>query len=625
MIEILQPLGTPPSARMAADVCDVDLTDGARFASDVRDPAVFDDPHQLNPLRDPNPHPGCGDGPHFCPGAHLARLEMAAMLGELLGRRPGLRVDDGVEQRALDLHQRHRSAAGPARMNGQHLATFAASAPERPALVDGAGNTLTYAELNDRSNRVAQHLWSAGLRLGDHVAILLENRAEFLEVAWGALRMGLYVTPINWHLSAEEAAYIVADCGASALVASADLGDVVDRLGDVVPGPGRRLAVGGPVVGFEDYEDALGAQPAEPVAAECEGTWMLYSSGTTGKPKGIKPPRVGGELGGPSSFVALASGLYGIGEGSVYLSPAPLYHAAPAGWTNAVQRLGGTVVLMDRFDPVATLEAIEAHRVTHVQFVPTHLIRLLKLPASTREAYDLSSLQMVIHAAAPCPPEVKRAAIEWLGPIVHEYYSGSEGVGFCAIGPDEWLAHPGSVGRSLLGTAHVTDADGNELGTGEVGQVWFETPNRFEYHGDAVKTASAFDHRGWSSLGDMGRIDEEGYLYLTDRVSNMIISGGVNIYPREIEDVLIGHEQVADVAVIGVADPDMGEAVRAVVQPSSPPEDPAALSNQLIEYCQANLARFKCPRSVLFVESLPRLPTGKLAKRLLPGELFEVT
>jgi long-chain acyl-CoA synthetase len=509
-------------------------------------------------------------------------------------------------------------------MTPQHLSTFAASAPERPAVIDGAGHTLSYAELDARSNQVAQHLRSAGLRLGDHVAILLENRAEFLEVAWGALRMGLYVTPINWHLSAQEAAYIVADCEAAALVASADLGDIVDQLGEVVDGAGRRLVVGGGAAGFDDYEDALGAQPTEPVPDQCEGTWMLYSSGTTGKPKGIKPPRVGGELGGPSSFVALASGLYGIGEESVYLSPAPLYHAAPAGWTNAVGRLGGTVVLMDRFDPVVTLEAIAAHRVTHVQFVPTHLIRLLKLPAATRDAYDLSSLQVVVHAAAPCPPEVKRAALEWLGPIVHEYYSGSEGAGYCAIGPEEWLAHPGSVGRSLLGPAHVTDAEGVELPIGEVGQVWFEGPTRFEYHGDATKTAEAFDHRGWASLGDMGRLDDDGYLYLTDRVSNMIISGGVNIYPREIEDVLIGHEQVADVAVIGVADPDLGEAVRAVVQLDSTPEDPEALADQLVEYCQAHLARFKCPRSVVFVESLPRLPTGKLAKRLLPASVFVV-
>jgi long-chain acyl-CoA synthetase len=265
------------------------------------------------------------------------------------------------------------------------------------------------------------------------------------------------------------------------------------------------------------------------------------------------------------------------------------------------------------------LALIEAHRVTHVQFVPTHLVRLLKVPAAERARFDLSSLQVVVHSAAPCPPDVKRAALEWLGPIVYEYYSGSEGSGFCAIGPEEWLAHPGSVGKSLLGPVHILDASGVELGPDEDGQVWFESPRRFEYHGDPEKTAEAINARGWSSLGDMGRLDADGYLYLTDRVSNMIISGGVNIYPRELEDVLIGHPAVVDVAVIGVADADMGEQVRALVQPAEPPVDASALEVELIEFSREHLSSFKCPRSVLFIEELPRLPTGQLAKRLLPA------
>jgi acyl-CoA synthetase (AMP-forming)/AMP-acid ligase II len=349
---------------------------------------------------------------------------------------------------------------------------------------------------------------------------------------------------------------------------------------------------------------------------------MLYSSGTTGRPKGIKPGSVGGAFGAPTSFGALVSGLYGFGEGSVYLSPAPLYHAAPAGWTNAVHRLGGTAVVMERFDPLATLALIEEHRVTHVQFVPTHLVRLLKLPEADRARFDLSSLEVVVHAAAPCPPEVKRAALEWLGPIVHEYYSGSEGAGFCAIGPDEWLARPGSVGRSLLGTAHVVDADGTELGTGDVGQIWFESGQTFSYHGDAAKTAEAHDERGWSTLGDMGYLDEDGYLYLTDRVSNMIISGGVNLYPREIEDVLILHPDVADVAVVGVSDADMGEAVRAVVQVADGVTVDDTFDERLIAFARDRLSSFKCPRSVVVVDELPRLATGKLAKRLLPESVL---
>jgi long-chain acyl-CoA synthetase len=458
-----------------------------------------------------------------------------------------------------------------------------------------------------------------GLRRGDHLAVLLDNRAEFFEATVAALRMGLYVTPINWHLAPEEAAYIINDCGASVLIASADF-DEVNLRPDLAPrGPGRRLAVRGHVEGFDDYETALDQQSTEPGPDECEGSWMLYSSGTTGRPKGIVPPTIGGPLGAPSSFGSLLTGLYGFGEGSVYLSPAPLYHAAPAGWTNAVHRLGGTAVIMERFDPLETLRLIEAHRVTHVQFVPTHLVRLLKLDQRDRDRFDLSSLEVVVHAAAPCPVEVKRAAMEWLGPILYEYYSGSEGVGFCAIGPEEWLAHPGSVGRSMLGPVHVTDDEGNILGPDQTGQIWFETHGGFEYHGDPVKTAEAFNEQGWSSLGDLGMLDEDGYLYLTDRVSNMIISGGVNIYPREVEDVLILHPDVVDVAVVGIADPDMGESVRAIVQ--VPPEcrDPEALRTELVEFCVERLSRFKCPRSVVLVDRLPRLPTGKLAKRLLAG------
>ena len=505
----------------------------------------------------------------------------------------------------------------------QHLSRFAAEAPDRPAVVLAGGGSLTYGQLEERSCRVAHLLRSRGLGTGSHVAVLVENRLEFFEVAWAALRTGMYVTPINWHLAPGEAAYIVEDCGASVLFASADLASLV---GDLGTGGAieARIAIGGRRPGFDDYEEAVAGQPASRPEGETEGNWMFYSSGTTGRPKGIKPPVVGTPLGAPTPFGMLVQGLYGAGGDTVYLSPAPLYHAAPAGWTNAVQRLGGTVVVMDRFDPVHVLELIEQHRVTHVQFVPTHLVRLLKLPAAERARYDLSSLRAVVHAAAPCPPEVKRAAIEWLGPVVYEYYSGSEGVGFCAIDAEEWLAHPGSVGRSLLGTAHIVGPEGEELPPGSEGQVWFETPNRFEYHGDPEKTARAYDERGWSTLGDVGRLDEEGYLYLTDRVSNMIISGGVNIYPREVEDVLVLHPAVADAAAIGIPHPDMGEAVRAVVQLDGAAPG-AALAEELIAFCRARIAHFKCPTSVVFVEELPRLPSGKLAKRMLPSEVRGLT
>ncbi len=494
-------------------------------------------------------------------------------------------------------------------MSTQHPSAHARERGDHAALVmGGTGEARTYRQLEDASNRVAQLLRARGLRPGDNLAVLLQNRPEWYEVVWGAMRAGLYVTPVNWHLTAAEAGYIVADSGARALVADVDLATALG-------GVDLRLAVGGELPGFEPYEAAVASQPAVPVDDECEGGWMLYSSGTTGRPKGIKPPLRGGPLGEPTPFGALLSGLYGFDADTVYLSPAPLYHAAPAGWTTMTQRFGGTAVVMERFDALAALELIERHRVTHVQFVPTHLVRLLKLPAEDRARFDLSSLRVVVHAAAPCPPEIKRAAIEWLGPIVFEFYSGSEGAGFCAIGPEEWLAHPGSVGRSLTGAIHVVGPDGNEVPTGEEGQVWFESPVRFEYHGDPEKTAAAFDEHGWSTLGDIGRVDAEGYLYLTDRVGNMIISGGVNIYPRETEDVLIMHPGVADVGVGGAPDPEMGERVVAFVQ-----REPGASveADELIAWCRDRLSHFKCPAEVRFVDELPRLPTGKLVKRNLP-------
>jgi long-chain acyl-CoA synthetase len=501
-------------------------------------------------------------------------------------------------------------------MDIEHPSQFARSAPDRPAvIVDGEDSILTYGALEARSNQVAHALRALGLGVGDHVAVLMDNRAEYFEVIWGAMRAGLLVTPINRHLSADEAEYIVEDCGAAALFASASCAHLAAGAG------GHRVVVGERVAGFEPYEEMLGAQPTTPIADECEGNWMFYSSGTTGRPKGIKPPGVGGPLGAPTTFTALVKGLYGGNESTCYLSPAPLYHAAPSGWSTAVHRIGGTVVITKRFDPIEFLAAIERHRVTLAQVVPTHLVRLLKLPEADRARFDLSSLERLVHAAAPCPPDVKRAVIEWLGPIVYEYYSGSEGVGFCAIGPDEWLAHPGSVGKSLLGPVHIVDADGNEVPPGTEGQVWFETASRFAYHRDPDKTAAAFDHRGWSNLGDMGWVDEDGYLYLTDRVSNMIISGGVNIYPREVEDALIAHPGVVDVAVVGVPDDEMGESVRAIVQPTELPTDPDAFGAELIAFCRDRIAHFKCPTSVRFVDELPRMPTGKISRRLLPPEL----
>ncbi|HWA65920.1 MAG TPA: acyl-CoA synthetase [Mycobacteriales bacterium] len=504
-------------------------------------------------------------------------------------------------------------------MSGEfHPSVHAANAPDRLAVVmPSTGESRTYAEMEANSNRIAAMLRSRGLEHGDVVAVVMPNDVAWFEIVWGVQRCGLYLVPVNWHLTPKEAAYIVADCEAKALIASAALADTVAALGEAADNVSLRFSIGGSLPGFESLEDATAGQPEVASADDVEGSWMFYSSGTTGVPKGIKPALPTIELGAMNPLVGLISGLYGFTPESVYLSPAPLYHAAPAGWTTTVHRIGGTVVVMDRFDPLDWMQLVADHKVTHTQMVPTYLVRLLKLAETTRARYDLSSLQVVVHAAAPCPPEVKRAAIDWLGPIVYEYYAASEGTGFCAIGPQEWLDHPGSVGKSLLGAVHILDEDGNELPVGEEGEIWFEAIHRFAYHGDPEKTARAFNDKGWNSIGDIGRLDEEGYLYLTDRVSNMIISGGVNIYPREAEDVLILHYAVEDVAVIGTPDEVMGEQVTAFVQlregePASP-----QLAEELVEFCRERLSHFKCPREVRFVDSLPRLPNGKLLKRLL--------
>lgn len=482
----------------------------------------------------------------------------------------------------------------------------------------GSGAVRTYAQLDDRSTRLARVFDDAGLAHGDHVAVLLPNGLAYMDAVWAGLRAGLYVTPINWHLGPEETGYIVDDCDARALVTASDMAEVVSNLGTHAAGLEVRLSVGGGIDGFEDLDQTLEQVDDTPREHEREGSLMLYSSGTTGRPKGILPPLPRSPFGeARGGITPVAKGLYGMGESSVYLSTAPMYHAAPLGWTIAAHRLGSTVVMMERFDAAQCLECIEHHAVTHAQFVPTHFIRMLRLPEEVRAEADLSSLQKVIHAAAPCPVPVKQQMIDWVGPIVDEYYGGSEGFGFCNITAEEWLAHPGSVGRSMLGDVHIVDENGEELAPGETGQVWFEAAGRFEYHNDPEKTRGATDPRGWATYGDVGHVDEDGYLYLTDRASNMIISGGVNIYPQEAENVLAAHPEVHDVAVLGVPDPEMGERVKAFVVAAHPPGDPERLGAELIEHCRSELAHYKCPRELAFVDELPRLESGKLLKRRL--------
>ena len=499
-----------------------------------------------------------------------------------------------------------------------HIGIHAEKSPGKPATVmAGSGETVSFGDLDARSNQLAHLLRSRGVDAGGHLAVLLDNHPRYHEVCWAAQRAGLYFTPINWHLGPDEAGYILRDCGARALVTSAHFGGLMDRLGTDLDGVATRLAVDGDLPGFEAYERVLAGQPTGPIADESEGAYMFYSSGTTGRPKGIKRPLASAPFGTMGALEMLLQTLYGFDEQTRYLCPAPLYHAAPLGWTMVTQRLGGTIVVMEKFDPEEALRLIEAQRITHAQFVPTHFVRMLKLPEEVRSRYDLSSLRTAVHAAAPCPADVKQRMLSWWGPVLYEYYAGSEGNGFCAIGPEEWLAHPGSVGKSLRGPVHILGEDGEERPTGEVGQIWFEGAQPFEYHNDAAKTAEAWNERGWSTLGDVGYLDAEGYLYLTDRISHMIISGGVNIYPQEVEDILVMHPEVADVAVIGVPNPDFGEEVKAVVQAAHPDRAGPALGEELIAFCRERLAHFKCPRTVDFTDALPRLPTGKLLKRKL--------
>jgi long-chain acyl-CoA synthetase len=494
--------------------------------------------------------------------------------------------------------------------------------PDKPAIVmAGSGETITYRELNDRSNRLAQLFYDAGLRFGDHVAVLMENRPEYFEVCWAAQRSGLFYTCINWHFTAEEAAYIIDDCDAEVLVVSDAYRALADELAPLMPKVKIRLMVGDNLVdGYDRYDDARDRYPAEPLAEEIEGTPMLYSSGTTGRPKGIRYLLNREPVGSLPGQMVLLTAVFKMTEDSVYLSPAPLYHSAPLFYCISTQRLGGTVVCMEEFDPETALRLIEQYKVTHSQWVPTMFVRMLKLPDDVRTKYDLSSHRCAIHAAAPCPVEVKKKMIEWWGPIIEEYYSATEGMGATYINSADYLTHPGSVGKTLLNPIHILDEDGNDVPAGEVGTVWFEPPaNRpgFEYHKDESKTKEAHDARGWASVGDMGYLDDEGFLYLTDRRTFMIVSGGVNIYPQEAENVLINHPKVFDVAVFGIPDEEMGEKVHAVVQPGDMADAGPDLERELIAYCREHLAHYKCPRAVDFQAELPRQPTGKLYKRLL--------
>jgi acyl-CoA synthetase (AMP-forming)/AMP-acid ligase II len=503
-----------------------------------------------------------------------------------------------------------------------HPSHHARTSPDKIAYrMAGSDHAITYRELDARSNQAAHLFRSLGLAAGDHIALLMENRLAFMEICWAAQRSGLYYTAISRYLTRGEIDYIVNDCGARVVITSPACADVLaDLARDAGDAGDARVfyALGEARPGFRSWDDAVAAQPTAPIADEIGGQDMLYSSGTTGRPKGIKLEFKGNPIDQPNPLLRyLCADMCGMSADSVYLSPAPLYHAAPLRFNMMVAALGGTSVIMESFDAEDFLRLVSEHAITQSQLVPTMFVRMLKLPDEVRLRHDVSSLRGAIHAAAPCPVDVKARMIDWWGPILIEYYAGSEGNGVTVASSQQWLAHRGTVGRAVVGTVKILDDDDRELPVGQIGTVYFAGGPTFAYHNDPEKTRRAYNPRGWSTLGDVGYLDGDGFLYLTDRKSYMIISGGVNVYPQETEDVLIRHPAVADVAVFGVPNEEMGEEVKAVVQPHDMARAGQALEAELIAFSREHLSPIKCPRSIDFEAELPRTPTGKLLKRHL--------
>ena len=499
-----------------------------------------------------------------------------------------------------------------------HISVTAAATPDKPAIIMGdTGVTVSYRELDERSNRAAQLFRSLGLARGDHIGMMIENDHQFLEIAQGAMRSGIIFTPISTHLRVEETRYILENCEAKLFVGSRKLAAVAREIVGDIPAIQHFYMINGAEPGFESWEEATAEMPAIPIEGQSVGFPMLYSSGTTGQPKGVLTMSDMVDFGEMNPNVLAFASVFGFDENTVYLSPAPLYHAAPLHYNNMVLALAGATVIMPKFDAEQALQLLQQYAITHSQWVPIMFIRMLKLPEQTRRKYETSSLKVAIHAAAPCPVDVKQQMIDWWGPIIHEYYAGSEGSGMTLIDSANWLSHRGSVGPAIVGEVHICDDEGNELPRGEVGTVYFANGPNFEYHKEPEKTAKSHNTQGWSTLGDVGYVDQDNFLYLTDRKNFMIISGGVNIYPQEIENLLVSHEKVADVAVFGIPNEEFGEEVKAVVQPSDWLHATEEMAEELIHWCKDRLSHVKAPRSIDFMKELPRMENGKLYKRHL--------
>ncbi len=499
-----------------------------------------------------------------------------------------------------------------------HPCVTAETYPYKPAIIMAdSGETVSYRQLDERSNQGAQLLRALGLKKGDHLALMMENTRQFLEICWAAQRAGVTYTPISTHLLYNEAEYVVQNCSARVFIVSYRLHELARQMREQLTLDGWFM-VNGVIDGYESWEEVCDRQPVTPIADQANGQAMLYSSGTTGMPKGVYVPPDSDDVLADLPVAQVFGEAFGFGEETVYLSPAPLYHAAPLVFNLITLYRGGTCVIMERFDAERALALIEEHRVTHSQWVPIMFVRMLKLPPETRQRYDLSSHQVAVHAAAPCPVTVKEAMINWWGEILVEYYSASERVGITIIDSGSWLSHRGSVGPAVMGTIHIVDDDGQELPVGETGTVYFSGDQvTFSYHDEPQKTADAYNSQGWATVGDIGYVDEDGFLYLTDRKHFTIVSGGVNIYPQEIENLLVDHDKVADVAVFGVPCEEFGESVKAVVQPVNWADATDEVAIELLEWLRERLSHIKLPRVIEFDEQLPRLDNGKLYKRRL--------